>query len=241
MWVGVFATAEPPSLLPLPPPPSPLCPSVPPLSTLPNKWQVYYHNLQTGEVQWEDPANPEVDVWERARRERRGGMDIVRAPEDAPSPPLRRRAAAAAIDVASSIAVGMGSGFMFYVEIGDMQVAQIGAAGMLWLAWLSRDAMCDAGTRSLGKKQMGIEIVKASSGTAPNRFQTVARNSYHVLYAGTTLLMPWIFALPAVEALLYRQTGKRLGDWIAFTKVIEEQPCFEKRIEQKKRWEIVEG
>ena len=77
--------------------------------------------------------------------------------------------------------------------------------------------------------------------TSPNRFQTVARNSYHVLYAGTTLLMPWILALPALEALLYRQTGRRLGDWIGLTKVIEQQPCFEQRIEQKKRWEVIEA
>ena len=203
--------------------------------------QVYYHNLQTGEVQWEDPANPEVDVWERARRERHGGMDIIRAPEDAPAPPLQRRAAAAAIDAAAAIATGVASGLMFYFEIGDATVAQVGAGGMVWVSWISRDALFDAGTRSLGKRQMGIEIIKAGARTAPNRLQTVARNSYHIVYAGTTLLMPWLLALPALEAVTYRQTGRRLGDWLAFTKVIEEQPCFKKRIEQKKRWELVEG
>ena len=79
-------------------------------------------------------------------------------------------------------------------------------------------------------------------GTLPNRFQNVVRNCYFpLLMIAPALAFPWGLALPGFELTIFiwGPEGKRIGDWLAFTRVVEEQPeTRPRRLAQKLEWEM---
>lgn len=203
----------------------------------------YYLNRATGECVWtfpfEDPdivpEFPELVRWE---------FIPVKGIEDLPVAPFHKRLAAAAIDVgATAVVMGAYSGVMYF-EMGPKCLP--GIAILMFAAFMWRDAVLDEGTRSVGKRYMGLEVVRWD-GTMPGRLQTVGRSVYfpaHYLLISIGVLEPDLFPLVyasggllALDLGLMATRGFRLGDYMFQTKVIEEaaaDPPREERLEDRK-------
>lgn len=92
-----------------------------------------------------------------------------------------------------------------------------------------RDSMFEAGTRSLGKRIMGLEIVRTDAmhaGMLPGRGRTALRNIYLPLTQLGQIIYPWpqLFFLADFAAVFVTPTGQRLGDHLASTAVVAELP-----------------
>ena len=204
-----------------------------------NTKRPYFYNRRTGECMWEHPSAPDVDVFRKEAMEEEAAWMSV--PENAEPASLIRRAGAAAIDVAATFSCAAAFGMFVSGELSHAGAA-IPAVGFSWWAlFMGRDMLTERGTRSPGKKLLGIEIV-CVDGTLPTRWHTLGRNLYLPVYAGTTLLMPWIFFFAAADlgALLFTPRQQRLGDFMGRTRVIKELPDRKERFAQKVELETLD-
>jgi len=199
----------------------------------------YYLNRATGDTTWqfpfEDPSLvPEVPVIHTYQFMKISNIDEL------PYAPLPKRLGAAAIDFAVTMsATSVYSGVMYY-EMGAKCLP--GVAILMFVAYSWRDALLDNGSLGVGKKYMGLEIIKSSDGTLPSRYETVGRSCYFISYYG--LLAVGVFEMPeliyaaggllSVDAGLMFLKGKRIGDYLFKTKVVETQELREERIQDRK-------
>lgn len=198
----------------------------------------YYLNRATGECVWtfpfEDPALvpafPEHKKYDYLRVE---NLDAI------PRPRLSKRLGAAFIDlVATCGAMGVYSSIM-WLEMGEKCLP--GIAILMFVGFMWRDATLEQGSRSLGKRYMGLEIVR-SDGTLPSRLQSVGRSVYFPLHyvlisAGLLEMFELVYVsggLFALDMVLMVAAGRRLGDYAFGTRVIEEQEDRDLRVQDRK-------
>ena len=200
-----------------------------------NSRRHYYLNRATGHVQWAPPgadATDDADAFPRETDRDRSRLTPV--PADAPPAPLHRRLGATAVDALLSVAGGLAFAGAVWLELGRPNDALPSIPFGAWACFLLRDSVFEQGTRSPGKRLMGLEIVRWN-GKLPGRRHTLTRQAYLPVYAAATVLMPYIALLPVAEAGLLLLTARslRVGDVLALTRVIEEQPDRAARLQQK--------
>lgn len=210
---------------------------------LPDGWQrcydpsskrSFFHDKERRVVSWAHPDRPEEDVFATELKKRRAPQLEVRAATVAPA---LRRVGAVVFDAAvSSVFGGLFAGAV-YVDLGDPQASMVAFSFALWGSFVARDALFEQGTRSLGKRLMGLEIVTVA-GQLPTRRHTILRNVYFVAYGGITAfgdLAPFLFALAAGDLLLllFSPGRRKLGDWFGGTRVITECDDRSDRLEER--------
>jgi uncharacterized RDD family membrane protein YckC len=197
----------------------------------------FYHDESQNVVSWAHPDSPDLDVFAEEIKQR--NTPLMRVPADAPAPPLVRRLGAAALDAGASLLVGGAFAGAVYVDLGDAQASVVAFSFALWASFVTRDAVIERGTRSLGKRAMKIEVVR-TDGQLPNRYHTVMRNAYFIVYGGATAageFAPALLALAGGDLLLMLMSpGKRkIGDWIGGTRLVEEQDDRAERLREKRK------
>lgn len=189
----------------------------------PGSKRLYFHDTRHNVVSWAHPGRPEEDVFASEIEERCAPLTQV---GDASVAPLTRRLGAAFLDVGVSIMVGGAFAGAVYVDLGDSQASIVAFSFALWGSFVLRDAVLEQGTRSLGKRACGLEIV-TTDGNLPVRRHTILRNLNFLAYGGITAfgdLAPLLLALAGGDLLLLMLSPERrkIGDWIGCTKVINE-------------------
>ena len=202
----------------------------------------YYLNRATGHVQWLPPGTDMEgrDVFlEEIERERNMLSSV---PADVPSAPVLRRLGAFGVDLFISAAAGFAFAGAVWFELGRPNDAIPAIPFAAWAAFLLRDSVFEGGTRSLGKRLMKLEIVRWN-GKLPTRRHTLLRQAYLPVYAASTMLLPYIALLPVVDLglVLFTPRAVRIGDVLAFTKVIPEQPDRARRLKEKQDYEAAEN
>lgn len=187
----------------------------------------YYYNLGTHQARWDNPVGPTQEL------ESDRPLTLVPATAHQP-PPLRTRLAAAAIDAAVACSVGVTCGGIMWYELGHPFYGQVGGLLCAAVAAVVRDCTVDAGTRSVGKRRMGLEIVR-NDGRMSGRINNVLRGLIQGLcLAGDATLVTLIY-VPLLTPLelgvaALREDRRRLSDVLATTRVIREQPDRAQRL-----------
>ena len=191
----------------------------------------YYLNLVSLECTWKFPFEDQDVV-----------LDIPplpqfewqhRVPKETPNAPMARRIGAAFIDLSVSFVTTVGMMTIMYYDLGGEIYTALPAGGPLFMAtFLARDTVMDIGTRSLGKKVMKLEVI-SDDGILPHRGKSIFRNVYVAPMAFGAALYP-----PAAVAFLGDigvafGTGKRVGDYMAGTRVISELPDRQERLDER--------
>jgi hypothetical protein len=198
----------------------------------------YYLNRATGECTWQFPFEDPNLVPEYPVIQQYHFMNISDINE-LPVAPLSKRLGAAAIDfLIAAGATSLYSAVMWY-EMGPKCLP--GVAILMFVSYSWKDAVLDQGSIGFGKRYMGLEIIKTKDGTLPSRYETVGRSFYFISYYG--LLAIGVFEMPE---LLYAAAGlfttdiglmfvkgKRIGDYLFGTKVIEVQDLRKERIQDR--------
>lgn len=186
-------------------------------------------------VRWAPPGDSELDVFKLEYDEL--NKPFASIPAEVMGASFARRASASVVDAGISIGVGMVFGALVYIDLGKLMEAGQGVGFSSLITFLARDAinLRERGTRSLGKQFMKLEIVKRD-GTLPTRWNTAFRQFTLPMYIlGPQLFFPQIVVLPIVELgmFLFTQRGWRLGDLVANTSVVDEQPDRAARFAEK--------
>lgn len=185
----------------------------------------FYFHTGTAESRWDNPCGISLLPEDYTGQPRAVPEELM------VHPPLWRRLSAGAVDVGLSLGFGAVTGAIMAWELGAWQLGQLGGAFMAALALVARDAVSEQGTRSPGKRLLGLEIVR-TSGVLPSRYRTVARNLYLSTHLATVELFPFLqaAALADLGVMAASRQQRRLGDWIADTVVIMEAPDREARL-----------
>lgn len=183
-------------------------------------------------VQWAPPSDPSRDIF--AEELEQNKKPLTKVPDDLPGAPLGKRFAAFLVDIGLSLGAGAGFGLLVYLDLGRILDAAQGFGFSSWVFFMMRDSVFERGTRSPGKKVMGLEIVKMD-GQLPTRWNTAFRQAYLPIYTGATLLLPYIVLLPIADLglVLFTKRSYRIGDLIGRTRVITEQTDREQRFKEK--------
>jgi hypothetical protein len=138
------------------------------------------------------------------------------------------RTLAGLTDLLVSLAIGCTAYLAVRHGVGDLGLALNAGGGAALAAWMVRDAVCDEGNRSLGKKIFRMEITDAEGGLA-TRTACLLR-SWHY---GIIVLMPLhpAFDLTAgailvfdLASLLVTPDARKLADYTLGTRVTMERP-----------------
>lgn len=196
--------------------------------------RAYYHNFATGETTWSPPDQPELDVFKKEIEEMATKLTAV--PDSVPSAPIGKRFLAGVVDAGASFAAGCAFGTLVYLDIGNLMGAGASVSLSTWALFMGRDMIFERGTRSPGKRLLKLEIVR-TDGQLPSRWNNFFRQIYLPVYLGSVYLMPYIFFFSAADlgAMMFTSKRQRLGDFIAQTRVINEQPDREFRLDEKSR------
>ncbi len=210
----------------------------------------YYLNCATLETTWKFPFENQEIVLEIPQLPEYEFKHIL--PSNFPTAPLWKRTVAAMIDLGVSTIVATGVVGMMYFELGDGELyTVIPAFGPLLLGtFTGRDCVMDNGSRSIGKKVMGLEIILADKykfqgselvnvgggGLIPSRGHNVLRNIYvpPLLVAGV-FFQPILYIF-GVELALFVIKGRKIGDFLGRTKVIEEAEDRPMRLKERKEY-----
>jgi uncharacterized RDD family membrane protein YckC len=195
----------------------------------------YYLNRATGHVQWNPPGSEdeEEDIFFKEIQRDRTRLSTIPYHEMIPAPPLHRFSAMM-IDIGVSCMIGfVSAGLVGVIEFGRINDAIPSIPFSIWLSFLARDSIFEYGTRSIGKRMMKLEIVRWN-GKLPTRRHTIMRQIYLPVYAGATLLLPYVVLLPIVDLglMLFTPQAFRLGDILGYTRVIREHPGRLKRMQE---------
>ena len=201
----------------------------------PGSKRTFFHNADRNVVSWAHPDRPDEDVFASEIEQRHATLAQV---NDADAAPLARRLGAVLLDMGISLLVGGSFAGAVYVDLGDAQASIVAFSFALWGSFVVRDAVFEQGTRSLGKRALGLEIV-TPDGQLPVRRHTVLRNLYFIAYGGATAfgdLAPLLLALAGSDLLLllFSPGRRKLGDWLGSTKVISERSDRPERLSEKK-------
>ena len=161
--------------------------------------------------------------------------------------PAWRIAGAFAVDLGATFAFAGVIGASMWMEISDIEAITPGVGLGAWMYFLGRESLFEQGTRSVGKRLLKLEVVKSKDGTLPSRTRGVLRNLYFASFAGATLLGPLVAVLPTLDLAVLGLSRWRcgdwrtMGDWYTFTRVINEMPNREKRLEEHRKLEQMKG
>ncbi|GBG26501.1 Rho GTPase-activating protein 27 [Hondaea fermentalgiana] len=196
--------------------------------------RAYYHNTATGETTWAPPDQPDLDVFKKEIEDSQ--QTLMTVPDSVPSAAPGRRFLAGIVDAGASFAAGCAFGTLVYLDIGNLMGAGASVSLSAWTFFVCRDMIFERGTRSPGKRLLKLEIVR-TDGQLPSRWNTLFRQIYLPVYLGSAFLMPYIFVFSAADlgAMLFTAKRQRLGDFIAQTRVIDEQPDRQVRLDEKAR------
>lgn len=176
----------------------------------------YYHSA-TMESRWDNPLGLTITDADYA-----GGLMRVPAESLAPAP-VGRRALAAAVDIGVALTAGAAAGAVIWWELEFPALGAFGATYTAMLYMVLRDSLLDQGTRSIGKRVAGLEIVR-TNGELASRYRTFSRNFYFVSAVASAELFPLLQIVQAVDAVACTvRSRRRLGDLMAGTQVIAEQ------------------
>ena len=184
------------------------------------------------QLKWAPPGEPDRDIFLEEQAKSRA--PLTKVADDIPGAPVSKRLAAFGLDVGTSLGAGLGFGLLVYMDLGRIMDAAQGFGFSTWVFLMMRDSVFERGTRSLGKKWMGLEIVRMD-GQLPTRWNTAFRQIYLPIYTGATLLLPYIVLLPVIDLglVLFTRRSYRIGDLIGRTRVIVEHPDREARFKEK--------
>ena len=145
-----------------------------------------------------------------------------------------RRFAAGVIDIATSMLCGTALGALLIWELDGVWYGQMGVAFGFLSSFTFRDSVIEKGSRSLGKKIMGLEILTRQDGMVPTRVRTLGRNMYFPIFEAHSLLFPFVQLLFASDLILiaYDRQRRRYGDFISGTCVVPEMPMIKERLEE---------
>lgn len=197
-------------------------------------WQVFidpasgrpfYYHTGTNESRWDNPLGLTITDADYA-----GGL--LRVPTDRLTPaPVGKRALAAAVDVGVALAAGAAAGTVIWWELEFPALGAFGATYSAMLYMVLRDSLLEQGTRSLGKRAAGLEIVR-TDGELASRYRTFSRNTYFLSVIASAELFPLLQILQIADAVSCTvRSRRRLGDLMAGTQVIAEQPDREQRLD----------
>ena len=204
----------------------------------------YYLNRATGESTWEFPFEDPDLVPSFARIEE---YPLTSVPSSIECAPVGVRIGAAAIDLGVTLTTVSLYSCLIVAEMGITKSAP-GIFLLLMLGYISRDAFVDSGSRSFGKRYLGLEIVR-TDGTLPGRRQTVGRNvvaPISIIALAVGGFFSDLYVLSAAGALFAAEfgasvaTGRGLGDYIFGTKVIRAQEDRDKRLEERVAYLLAE-
>lgn len=201
-----------------------------------NSTRMYYHNRKDGTVSWTHPSNPDPSFDIIAYERELNAQPLTQVPENTPPGSLLKRFGAGMIDIVVSTGAGCVFALGVWIDLQEFQTALPSIGFSAWVAFVARDMVFEQGTRSVGKRLMKLEVV-TSEGRLPSRYNTFFRQVYLPVYAGSALLMPYIFILPVAEVgcVLFTKNHLRLGDLLGRTRVIPELPDREARLKEKKK------
>jgi uncharacterized RDD family membrane protein YckC len=144
-----------------------------------------------------------------------------------PADPLNR-IGAGMLDLALSAAGGALAGAITYGATGVPEVALTAGQGAALVLWALRDALGDAGCRSVGKAAFGLEVA--------NWDGTLATPTSALLRSWYFLLLPAVIVHPLVgmsletllffdaAALVLTPDARKAGDYLFGTRVVDERP-----------------
>ena len=205
----------------------------------------YFLNRANGETTWKFPfEDPEV-VPEFPPMIGHQFMKIENLQELSYAP-ISKRLGAAALDFAIVVGATGAYSCVMYYEMGPKCLP--GVAILLFVAYSWRDAVLEQGSRSLGKKYFNLEIVK-KDGTLPGRYETVGRSFYFISYYGLVAIgvfeMPELLYVAAgllvTDVGLMVADGRRIGDFLFGTKVIQVQELRDERVKDRTDYLVAES
>lgn len=175
------------------------------------KKRVYYYHPYTQEAFWIAPTSQ--------------GICVEKAP-------VLRRLGAAFVDTAVSLGFAIGIAGVMTYELEHMFYGQMGGAVAFMTALVAKDCVFEFGSRSLGKRLLGLEILRGDA-TIAIRPRTVFRNLYFPLYQTASLFGPMVVAFFGVDLLLMTMSKdkRRIGDRMTDTMVVMELPNRKERVE----------
>jgi hypothetical protein len=143
----------------------------------------------------------------------------------------------------------MALGMEMMWELEHLFFGQIGMAfGVLGMFTL-RDAMWEGGSRSIGKRLLGLEIVQADGGLIATRGQCIRRNMMLPLWEANGFVFPLVHILFVSDFLTMLSNGRRrrIGDYMGGTIVVDEMPDRKARVEsmlwerKQRHWKLEQG
>lgn len=148
---------------------------------------------------------------------------------------LPRRMAAAAIDLTLAMTVGVVVGMEVAWEMSDQNFQQAFTMFGVVVSFVSRDALFEDGTRSIGKRLLKLEILDTAEGEMSQRGQNIKRNVYSSLNPLMIAASPFHLVVMACDLVLiaFNMKGRRSGDWMAKTVVVDELPERAARMEHR--------
>jgi uncharacterized RDD family membrane protein YckC len=191
----------------------------------------YYLNCASLETSWKFPYEDQDEVWEipplpEFEFKHRVGKEV-------PDAPVLRRLGAASIDLTvSAVVTGGVLAFMYFDLDKELYTVLPATAPIFFAAFSVRDTVLDMGTRSIGKKLMGLEVID-ENGLMPSRGHSIIRN----LYLAPMLVAAGFFPESSVSFLvdmgLLLVTKRKAGDYLARTRVIRERSDRPRRLKER--------
>ena len=167
----------------------------------------YYFNTLSKQAFWVHPYRGPV-------AERAGNLDRLKA---------------AAIDTIACTGAGVLVWAGMDLELEADVAAKFGGFITFLVGMVMRDSIFEGGTRSVGKRIAGLEIVRTDplyAGMLAGRVRTAMRNSYLPLTQLGQIIFPWpqIAFTADFASIFLNPTRRRLGDYLAKTAVVYELP-----------------
>ena len=197
--------------------------------------RTYYLNCATFETTWKFPYEDQDVVFEIPVLPEYEFKHVV--PPELPNAPLWKRGCAAMIDLGVSTIVTCSVIGAMYLELGENELyTVIPAFGPLLLSsFTARDCVLDKGSRSIGKRAMKLEII-TDAGLIPSRGHNVIRNIYVPPVLVGSVFFPYAIGILAVDLGLLAFQGKKIGDHVGRTRVIEELEDRPLRLKERQEY-----
>lgn len=145
------------------------------------------------------------------------------------------RIAAGMLDLVTSLfGGGIVAASVFFSGVGDLDLASAAGQGTALVLWAFRDSFSCEGTRSIGKRVFKIEITNAD-GSLASPTACALRNWY---YLAIPLMSVHPFVALTIDAMIFAdvatlfvtEDGRKTGDYMFGTRVVDERPNREIRV-----------
>ena len=194
----------------------------------------YYLNCASLETSWKFPYEDQDEVWEIPPLPQFEFKHKVA--KDVPDASILRRLGAASIDLTiSAVATGGVLTLMYFDLDKELYTVLPATAPVFFAAFTARDTVLDMGTRSIGKKLMGLEVID-EHGLMPSRGHSIIRN----LYLAPMLVAAGFYPESSVSFLLdlgiLIATKRKVGDYLGRTRVIREREDRAVRLKEREEY-----